>query len=252
MTTVRYSNLPKQLVMKSRLKVVLIILLIATALSAPVKAKNVIPLTPYDIRTAYDVNPLLQSGYSEKRVRVAIVNTGIDGTFGSDLKAIGNIYGLPNPVISVVRPFGSDGTNHESPQSETTADAEFVHAMAPDAKLLMVLTGTHTYLDGFSYVIDHNAADIATLSPSWAYWGQEAGDLVQLYNDGYAKSVGEKISLIAASNDWGVEQYGALGYCQWGFLGDISSRFVFNASVQPVCDCCGRYRSHSSSRVIRW
>ena len=160
-------------------------------------------LTPDDIRAAYDVNPLLKSGYTGRVVTVAILNTGIDDNFTADVKAFSSHYGLVEPTIRIVRPFGSDGTNKETPQMETTADAELVHAMAPDAQILLVLTGTHSSLDGFSYVIDHDAADIATLSPSWWYWGAGARNTVEAYNAEYAKSVDKKITLIAASNDWG-------------------------------------------------
>jgi kumamolisin len=179
------------------------IVVISIILLSPVRAQSGTPFPTSAIRAAYDVNPLLQSGYTGKAVTVAIVNTGIDSTFYTDLKVFSNLNDLPNPVISVVQPFGPTETNQELPKSETTADAEFVHSMAPDAKLLMVLVGTHSILAGFSYVIDNNAADIVTLSPSWAYWGQGANDLVQSYNNEYAKSVGQGITLIAASNDWG-------------------------------------------------
>jgi kumamolisin len=75
--------------------------------------------------------------------------------------------------------------------------------MAPDASILLVLTGTTSLLSGFSYIIDNRVADIAVLSPSWAYWGQGALQTVEAYNDEYAKSEPKNITLIAASNDWG-------------------------------------------------
>ena len=160
--------------------------------------------TPEEIRDAYDVNPLLQAGYSGKGVTVAVVNTGIDNTFYADLNSFSSIYGLPSPVISVVEPYGSTGTNQETPRMETTADAEFVHAMAPEAKILLVLVGSsNSGPDGFSYVIDHNVADIATVSPSWYWWGQIGMSTVQSYNEEFSSTVNDKITLIAASNDWG-------------------------------------------------
>jgi subtilase family serine protease len=126
--------------------------------------------TPAETRAAYDVNPLINSGYTGKGVTVAVVNTGIDGTLFSDVKVFSRIYGLPYAKITIAEPFGSAGTNQESPSGETTGDVEFVHAMAPGAKLLLVLVGSNGNYggDGFSYVIGHNAADIATVSPSWA------------------------------------------------------------------------------------
>ena len=205
------------------------IVVISIILLSPVRAQSDAPFPPSAIRAAFDVNPLLESGYTGKEVTVAIVNTGIDSTFYADLKAFSNLNGLPNPMIAVAQPFGPTGTDQELPRSETTADAEFVHSMAPDAKLLMILVGTHSLLDGFSYVIDNNEADVATLSPSWAYWGQGANDLVQSYNNEYAKSVGQEITLIAASNDWG-----ANNSVPWGTVtGDFWTKHLPDSYLMP-------------------
>ncbi|MDA4129006.1 MAG: hypothetical protein OK422_06095 [Thaumarchaeota archaeon] len=161
-------------------------------------------VTPQGIRSAYDVAPLIQSGYTGKGVTVAIINSGIDNTFYSDIKGFDAAYGLPNANITVVEPNGSQGTNVEEPQGETTADVEFVHAMAPDAHILLVLVGGLSgFFTGFSYVIDNNAADIATVSPSWAWWGQGNQGTVLAENSEFAKGAGQNITLIAASNDWG-------------------------------------------------
>ncbi len=186
--------------MKTRFKAVLIILFIVTVLSAPVKAQNVNPLTPYDIRAAYDVNPLLQSGYTGKGVTVAIVGENIDATYYSDVNTFSSKYGLPPANIKAVQPYAGTGTGKTD---EIAADTEFVHAMAPDAKILLVLTGSQSTLRGFSYVIDHNAADIATMSFYWYYWGSGARDTVQSYNHEYANSVRKKITLISVSGDFG-------------------------------------------------
>jgi subtilase family serine protease len=196
---------------------------------SPINAAAV-ALYPRDIRGAYNVNPLLQSGYTGKGVTVAIVNTGIDGTFYTSVKGFSSVYGLPDPTISVVRPYGSAGTDHETPDGETTADAELVHAMAPDAHILLVLVGTGgNLLDGFPYVIDHNAADIAVLSPSEYYWGTNARDTVESYNGKYAKSVGEKITLIAASNDWGSDNTDP-----WGEIsGDFWTKHLPDSYLMP-------------------
>jgi subtilase family serine protease len=215
--------------MKLQLTVILALLLFGLVFSVPVKAQNAAGVTPSDLRGAYDVNPLLNAGYTGKGVTVAIVNTGIDSTFYSDIQMFDTEYSLPNATISIVRPNGAAGTDQELPQSETTADTEFVHGMAPDAHILLVLVGTHSLLDGFSYVIDNNAADIAVLSPSWAYWGSGASDIVKSYNEEYAKSVGLKITLIAASNDWGSNNT-----VPWGTVtGAFWTRYLPNSYLMP-------------------
>lgn len=160
-------------------------------------------VTPQGIRNAYDVTPLIQSGYTGKGVTVAVVNSGIDDTFYSDLQSFDATYGLPSANITVAEPDGSQGTNVETPRGETTGDVEFVHAMAPDARILLVLVGSLNLFSGFSYVIENNIADIATVSPSWSWSGQGNQAVISAENSEFAKSVGQNITLIAASNDWG-------------------------------------------------
>lgn len=160
-------------------------------------------VTPQGVRSAYDVAPIIQSGYTGKGATVAIINTGIDSTFSSDIQGFDATYGLPNANITVAEPNGNLGTNVETPPEETTADVEFVHAMAPDAHILLVLMGSASLFTGFSYVIDNNLADVATVSPSWAWYGQANEATITAENSEFAKSVGQNITLIAASNDWG-------------------------------------------------
>lgn len=160
-------------------------------------------LSPQEIRDAYDVNTLLQSGYTGEGVTVAIVNSGVDGTFYTDVEAFDAAYGLPSANITVVTPNGPSGTNVETPPGETTGDVEFVHAMAPDAHILLVLVGTGSFFSGFSYVINNDAADIASVSPSWYWAGASYQGEVTAENAEFGKGAGEGITLIAASNDWG-------------------------------------------------
>ena len=191
-------------------------MLLLTAVTS-VRAASQGAFTPNDVRGAYSVSLLLQSGYTGKGVTVAVVNKGIDGAFYEDVNNFSAEYGLPPASISSAQPYGSTGTNQELPDGETTGDVELVHAMAPDTHILLVLVGTHSLLDGFSYVIDNNAADIAVLSPSWAYWGSGASGIAESYNEEYAKSVSLKITLIAASNDWGSNNTVPWGTVTGGF-----------------------------------
>jgi kumamolisin len=142
-------------------------------------------------------------------VTVAIIGYGIGPTFYSDVKSFSREYGLPDPSISYVATYGTEGTQltnlPNSGSGEITGDTELVHAMAPDAKILLV-SASNKFLDGSPYVIDHNAADVVTSSYGVAL--HENGDgsasrQAQSYNDEYAKAVSEHITLIAASGDTG-------------------------------------------------
>jgi subtilase family serine protease len=216
-----------------------VLALIVTVSNVGVLASPPTVMTPNYIRSAYDVMPLLQSGYTGKGVTVAVVNTGIDGSFYSDVAGFDSLYGLPSANISAVTPYGIDGTDSELPAGETTADVEFVHAMAPDAAVLLVLTGATSLLSGFSYVIDNRIANIATLSPSWAYWGEGALQTVEAYNNEYAKSVQENITLIAASNDWGSNDSVPWGTVAGGFWYDYLPDSYLMPQYSPYVTAVG-------------
>jgi subtilase family serine protease len=188
--------------MTSTLQVMTVLFVICTVFSVPVSAQTANWLTPSDVRTAYDVAPLIQSGYTGKGVTVAVIDSAADDYVNSDLLAFNGMYGLPESAISVVK-FGGSGITTPSSLFETTADVELVHALAPDATILLILVGYNTTLDGFSYVIEHNAADIATMSWYQWYYGSNGAKRVQSYNQEYAKSVGERITLITISMDFG-------------------------------------------------
>ena len=235
--------------------VVAALVLVGLVLFAPGRALASVPgFTPGEIRAAYDVNPLLDAGYTGKGVTVAVVNTGIDGSFYSDVNTFSTVYGLPGLKITVAEPFGSAGTNQESPAGETTGDVEFVHAMAPDAKILLVLVGSRgNYAgDGFSYVINHNASDIATVSPSWAWWGPSAASTVESYNGEFSFSVDEKITLIAASNDWGSNNSVRWGSITGGFWANYLPDSYLMPQYRSVCYGGWGHRVNPTSWELRF
>jgi subtilase family serine protease len=203
--------------------------LIGIILLVPVRAQE-IRLTPTDIRAAYDVNPLLESGYTGKGVTVGIVGMGNPGqTLFSDLARFNREYRLPNSTISTMLLYGSGGGN----LFEITGDVELVHAMAPDAKILLVLTGPapHKPLDGFSYVIEHDAADIATMSfyQPLVDNGTGAADETRSYDVEFAKSIVKNITLISISNDWGSNNT-----IPWvNVNGEFWTKYLPNAYLMP-------------------
>jgi len=163
-------------------------------------------LSPQDVRNAYDVSPLIASGYTGAGVTVAVESPAIPPSFYSDLQGFDKTYGLPGVNVTVVTPYGTQGTTTYSSANgpiETITDVELVHAMAPGARILLVLTGNHPNLDGFSYVIDNKAAQVATTSWYDVYSGGSASSYADSYNTEYSKSVAENITLISSSGDYG-------------------------------------------------
>jgi len=203
--------------------------------------------SPQQIRSAYDVSPLIQAGFTGVGVTVALVNSGVDKYFSSDINSFDGQYGIPALTYSTVAVHQGTVTNVECGNGETTADAEMIHAMSPGAKILLVLTGlpppsqgqsvnANTACpgplgDGFSYVIDDSAADIAVLSPSVLVSASTATNL----NTEYAKSVKEGTTLIAASNDWGTDD----GAAQCGSSGPAPSGSTLMPQYSPYVTAVG-------------
>lgn len=187
-------------------------------------------LTPEGVRDAYGVAPLIQEGYTGKGVTIAIINTGVGSTFNSDVKDFSKQYGLPAANVTVIKPFGTSGTDLETPPGETTGDVEFAHAMAPSANIIVVATGSiSNFYNGFAYVINNKIANIASVSPSWALAGASEKNTVKAENDEFAKSVAENITLIAASNDWGSNNT-----VEWGSnSGTFWTNYLPNAWLMP-------------------
>jgi len=160
-------------------------------------------ITPQGVRTAYDVAPLIQSGYTGKGVTVAIIDPGMTSNLYSDVQGFDTAFGLTDVNITVAYPNGAQGTNADS-TGETTGDVELVHAMAPDAHILLVLVGSNaSTMTGLTYVIDNNAADVVTRSGYWYLYGQGNLATIRAENSELAKGVGENVTLIASSGDSG-------------------------------------------------
>jgi subtilase family serine protease len=136
-------------------------------------------LTPEELRAAYDIDPLLQQGITgEGQTIIDIVSYG-SPTLQSDMDLFDSTFNLPPVNMQVIAPLTnipvSDPYNQKSGWAyETTMDVEMLHAMAPEAKIIVLVSpvaqiagtqGLPEFLQLEQYVIDHNLGYI--LSQSW-------------------------------------------------------------------------------------
>jgi pseudomonalisin len=122
-------------------------------------------LAPGDFATIYDVNPLYTNNVDGTGVSVAVVarsNINI-----ADVQAFRSTFGLPanNPTVIV---NGTDpGNLGGGEQFEATLDAEWAGAVARNAAVKFVVSGS-TVTDGITlsaqYIVNHNVAPIMTTS----------------------------------------------------------------------------------------
>ncbi|WP_179473764.1 S53 family peptidase [Mycolicibacterium vinylchloridicum] len=100
-------------------------------------------LPPDSLRTTYNVRPLTEAGYTGKRTTIAVF--GFDGFDQADLDMFTATYGLPKLTPEVV------GGMPEQRSGESTMDLQVAHAIAPDARKVLVNART-TVAGGSTYV----------------------------------------------------------------------------------------------------
>lgn len=137
---------------------------------------------PSDLRQAYDVNPLIQQGFTGKGQTVVDIVSFGDPTIQTDINDYSNHFGLPAITVKVIAPIGANpqpttnaqAKDQEGWAGETALDVEMIHALAPDAGIV-VLTSPISETEGIQglpqfrqlvqYAIDNKLGNI--ISNSW-------------------------------------------------------------------------------------
>jgi subtilase family serine protease len=109
--------------------------------------------SPAEIQTAYNMTPLYQSGWDGTGETVVITDAYGSATIAQDAEVFSQIYGLPDLTpanFQIIKGKGLPNNPHgvqRNWQFETTLDVEWVHAMAPGAKIALVLATDRSSLD---------------------------------------------------------------------------------------------------------
>ena len=158
-------------------------------------------LWPEDMQTAYGIVPGGGAG-----VTVAIVDAYDSPAVEGDLNTFSEYFGLPactimSGCLTKVDQNGQGRFNRRVPgwEMEINLDVQWVHAIAPSAKILLVLSHTGRNADlmaAVRYAMAH--AQIVTMS--WG--GRESASQTQ--NDAtFAGTPGQKVALFASSGGAG-------------------------------------------------
>ena len=138
---------------------------------------------PSDIASAYNLNPLYKAGLDGRGEIIAIVDAYGSKTIQSDAQAFSQAMGLPPVNLEIIG--SSTETTYSTDAnagwaSETTLDVEWVHAIAPQAKILLVVTPTNSFDDLFAGImtaINYRHGGVVAISNSWG--GVEIGTFPQ-------------------------------------------------------------------------
>jgi subtilase family serine protease len=176
---------------------------------------------PADICAAYGVDALHNAGWTGKGQTIVVVDSYGSPTALQDLQTFSTTFGLSAPDLTIIYPDGQPTLNSSDKMGwvgETSLDLQWAHAIAPDAKLVLIAAnpaetdGVHGFpsmFKGIQFAITHYPG--SAISQSFAATEQAfsgAAD-VQLarYEAIYQQALAAGCTPLAAAGDWGTANY---------------------------------------------
>jgi subtilase family serine protease len=136
--------------------------------------------SPNQFATAYRTKQVNAAGITGRGTTIAVVDSFGSPTIAHDLHVFDRAFGLPDPPslrtitpAGPLPPFDLNNGDMVNWAVETTLDVEYAHAMAPQAKILVVatpvdetegLTGLPQMIQAENFVLDHHLADVISQS----------------------------------------------------------------------------------------
>lgn len=136
--------------------------------------------SPNQLQNAYNTPALYNRGITGRGRTIAVVDSFGSPTVAADLHTFDKAFGLPDaPSVKTITPAGKlpkfdpNDPTMNGWAFETTLDVEYAHAMAPEAKILVVATpvaetegvqGFPEIVKAENYVINHKLADVISQS----------------------------------------------------------------------------------------
>ena len=165
-------------------------------------------LVPADLQTIYNAAPLLSGANkisgSGQKIAVA-ARSNISAYDLSEFRALFQPFARQDAFEIVVN--GPDpGMTYDEDMVEATADAEYAGAMAPDARIVLIVSASTNDSDGIAlsalYAVDNNVAPVLTVS----YGACEsalgtAGN--QFYSALWEQAAAQGITVVVSSGDAG-------------------------------------------------
>ena len=149
---------------------------------------------PSDLQTAFNLTPLYKAGLNGTGVTIAIVDAFGSENIVQDAQTFSAAMGLPAPQLTVVgtpTETGYSGDANSGWADETTLDVEWVHSIAPNAKILLVIAPSNYDSDLFNAIATAaSTPGVVAISNSWGEWeiaegvgGLQTDDAVLLLAD---------------------------------------------------------------------
>lgn len=229
---------------------------------------------PSQIRTAYNIQALLDGGFTGAGKTIVIVDAFQSPTLVQDLNVFITVFGLGSmnglggshnaglPAFTQIAPDGLtpfDASNADEVgwSGEMTLDVEWAHAIAPGANIVLVLAKSDQDADILSatkYAVDHRLGDVISQS-----FGEDescvSSSIASQQHKVFVEATLKNITLFASSGDDGA----ALPTCDGSsFVKGVSSPAVDplvvgvgGTSLQAalVCNTCGTPGTYEGETV---
>ncbi|MGE5291823.1 MAG: hypothetical protein ACM3ML_32440 [Micromonosporaceae bacterium] len=178
--------------------------------------------SPLQYRTAYNLGGLYASGITGSGRTIVIVDSFGSPTITNDLQVFDQKFNLPDTKLTIVRagkipPFNRNDATMVGWAEETTLDVEYAHAIAPDARIVLVetpvaetegVTGFPEMMKAEKTLIDKGIGDVIAQSfgaTENTFPGFANGNFTSLLNLRYAftDALAHRVTVLAASGDAG-------------------------------------------------
>jgi subtilase family serine protease len=180
---------------------------------------------PYQMRHAYNIDKLINAGFTGKGKTIVIVDAFQSPRIESQLNYYDTFYGLPSlnglggapdPNLGAFTQIAPDGATTFDPSDddmvgwaeEISLDVEWAHAIAPGANIVLDLAKSDQDADILSatqYAVDNNLGDVISQS-----FGEDEScvDSTILTNEHalFEEATSKHITLLASSGDDGAAQ----------------------------------------------
>lgn len=146
----------------------------------PCLSRRVPPLcySPHQIQTAYALLPLLNAGIRGQNQTIVIIDAYQNPTIRADLRLFNRLFGLPDAPLEILAPFGLHPFNETNPIAasfalEIALDVQWAHAIAPGARIRLVLGNPvndsnrgqiDALISATRYAVNNNLGSVLSLS----------------------------------------------------------------------------------------
>jgi subtilase family serine protease len=168
---------------------------------------------PFQMRHAYQIDTLISAGFDGTGQTIVIVDAFQNPALATQMATFDALYGLPAVSLTQyapdgLTPFIVGDPNMTGWAEEISLDVEWAHAIAPGAKIALVLAKSNSDADivsALKYAVDNNLGSVISMS-----FGENEScvdpAILAEYHDVFAAATQKNITLFASSGDDGAAQ----------------------------------------------